>query len=109
MLITREQLNILYCEYIKDYSGQLLLHLQELVKYKKAKRSVLFLDEMNRSATDTLNASLQLVLDRRLNDHRLPIVNGRPTLVAAAINPADADYTVNTFDPALLDRFILAQ
>ena len=107
MLITREQLNQWYCEYISDYSGQLLLHVQNLVNYKKAKRSILFLDEANRAPTDTLNASLQLVLDRRLNDHRLPIVNGKPTLVAAAINPADADYTVNTFDPALLDRFVM--
>lgn len=107
MLITREQLNQLYCDYISDYSGQLLLHLQNKVSYKKSKRSILLIDEMNRAHTDTLNASLQLVLDRRLNDHRLPIVNGKPTLVAAAINPADADYTVNTFDPALLDRFVV--
>lgn len=107
MRITREQLNSLYHEFYGLVNDSLKLHIQDKVSYKKAKRSILLIDEMNRAHTDVLNASLQLVLDRRLNDHRLPIVNGKPTLVAAAINPADADYTVNTFDPALLDRFVV--
>lgn len=104
--ISRDTLNQLYCDFYQADPSMLHLHVQSKVTYKHSKRSILLLDEMNRSATDVLNASLQLILDRRLNDHRLPIINGKPTLVAAAINPADADYTVNTFDPALLDRFV---
>lgn len=105
-IISRDTLNQLYCDYYHADPSILHLHVQSQVTYKYSKRSVLLLDEFNRAPTDTLNASLQLVLDRRLNDHRLPFVNGKPTLIVAAINPADADYTVNTFDPALLDRFI---
>ena len=106
-IISRDTLNQLYCDFYHADHSSLHLHVQSQVSYKHSQRSILFIDEMNRAATDTLNASLQLVLDRRLNDHRLPIVNNKPTLVAAAINPADADYTVNTFDPALLDRFVM--
>lgn len=109
MTISREHLNNLYHEFYGLINDSLKLHIQDKVTYKKAKRSILLIDEMNRAHTDVLNASLQLVLDRRLNDHRLPVVGGKPTLVAAAINPADADYTVNTFDPALLDRFVVCQ
>lgn len=105
MTITRQKLNDLYCEYTDQSPIGLKLHIQTLVTYKKSKRSILFLDELNRSPVDILNASLQLVLDKRLNDHVLPIVNGLPTFIVAAINPADSNYTVNTFDPALLDRF----
>lgn len=106
MKITRTQLNAFYCEFYKVFSGDLHIHVQNKVTYTKSRRSILLLDEFNRAPVDILNASLQLVLDKRLNDHRLPIVNGKPTFVVAAINPADADYTVNTFDPALLDRFL---
>jgi len=106
--LTRDQLNSWYLEYIGNTSNMLLLHRQDLVSYKKAKRSVLLIDEMNRATTDILNASLQLILDKRLNDHLLPIVNGQDTFVVAAINPDDQDYTVNTFDPALMDRFVFA-
>ena len=108
MTITRDQLNSWYLEYTGNTSNMLLLHRQDLVSYKKAKRSVLLIDEMNRAATDILNASLQLILDKRLNDHLLPVVNGQDTFVVAAINPDDQDYTVNTFDPALMDRFVFA-
>ena len=106
-IISRDTLNQLYCDFYHADHSILHLHVQSAVTYKYSQRSILFIDEMNRAATDVLNASLQLVLDHRLNDHRLPIVNNKPTLVAAAINPADADYTVNTFDPALLDRFVM--
>lgn len=106
MNIKREQLNNWYCEYMDEQNDRLLIHLQNKVTYIKAKRSVLFLDELNRSPVDTLNASLQLVLDKRLHSHILPVVNGIPTFVVAAVNPADSNYTVNSLDPALLDRFI---
>jgi len=103
--IDRASLNALYCEFTGEINDMLHLITQDLITYSKAKRSVIFLDEFNRAPVDILNASLQLVLDKRLHSHLLPIVDGKPTFVVAAINPADQDYTVNTFDPALLDRF----
>lgn len=104
--VERETLNNLYCEYKGIANDALYLTTQIEISYTKSKRSILFLDEFNRAPVDILNASLQLVLDKRLNSHRLPFINGKPTFVVAAINPADSDYTVNTFDPALLDRFL---
>lgn len=70
---------------------------------KKGKRSILFLDELNRSPSSVLGASLQLILDKRLNDHILPT----DTLMVAAINPEDGDYNVNSLDPAVLDRMVV--
>ena len=104
--ISREQLNSLYCRSIGAPDVELKLHVQSKVHYKYSKRSVLFLDEFNRAPGDILNTSLQLILDRRLNDFLLPIVNGKPTYVVAAVNPSNDNYTVNTMDPALLDRFV---
>lgn len=104
--ISRTDLNASYCEFYDITNSNLQLLRQENVRYSKSKRSMLFLDEMNRTAPDILNASLQLILDKRLNDHILPIVNGMETCVVAAINPSDTTYTVSSFDPALLDRFI---
>lgn len=104
--VDRATLNALYCEYNGIPNDRLHLITQSDICYAHAKRSVVFLDEFNRAPVDILNASLQLVLDKRLHSHVLPVVNGKPTFVVAAINPADQDYTVNTFDPALLDRFI---
>jgi len=107
--IGRDRLNELYCVHYNVTNNLLQIHLQNLVTYNLSKRSVLFLDELNRSSSGILNTSLQLVLDRRLNDHILPIVDGKPTLVVAAINPADGDYTTMEMDPALLDRFVFGE
>lgn len=104
--IDREFLNTLYCNFTNTSNDHLYITNQTLVTYTKARRSVIFLDEFNRAPSDILNASLQLVLDKRLHSHILPVINNQPTFVVAAINPADADYTVSSFDPALLDRFI---
>ena len=105
-IITREALNAVYCKYTQTPNNALHIVSQELVSYKYSKRSVLFLDEFNRAPQDILSASLQLILDRRLHSHILPVVHGKPTYVVAAINPSDDSYTVNSMDPALLDRFI---
>lgn len=104
--ISREELNAAYCQFKHISNSGLVIHVQSDVSYKYSKRSALFLDEFNRAPLDILNASLQLILDKRLNDHQLPIVNGLPTFVIAAINPSNGDYTTNELDPALKDRFI---
>jgi hypothetical protein len=105
--VEREYLNELYCDYYNVPNDRLQLLRQDSVAYLDAVRSVLFLDELNRAPQDILNASLQLILEHRLHSHILPVVNGRETLIVAAVNPSDGNYSVQEFDPALLDRFIV--
>lgn len=105
-IVTRGDLNMMYCEYYNVPNDRLQILRQNKVNYLDAVRSVLFLDEFNRAPADILNASLQLILDHRLHSHELPLVRGQETLIVAAVNPANGDYTVQEFDPALLDRFV---
>lgn len=104
--ITRTELNNKFCEYYDLPNDVLQILRQDKVHYTKSRRSVLNLDEFNRAPADILNASLQLILDHRMHGHILPLVKGQETLIIAAINPVGGDYTVQDFDPALLDRFV---
>lgn len=71
--------------------------------HERGQRSVLLIDEINRGANDVIGACLQLILDRRLNEHQLPL----GTFLVAAINPDDGNYNVNSLDPAMLDRLVV--
>ena len=104
--LNRELLNTLYCKYYQLPNDRLQLARQSNVRSLRSRRSVLNLDEFNRAPPDILNASLQLILEHKLHTHELPIVNGKETLIVAAINPSNGNYTVQEFDPALLDRFV---
>ena len=104
--LDRELLNTLYCKYYRVPNDRLQLSRQSNVRNLRGRRSVLNLDEFNRAPPDILNASLQLILEHKLHTHELPIVDGRETLIVAAINPSNGNYTVQEFDPALLDRFV---
>lgn len=65
-------------------------------------KGVLFLDEINRSKRDVIQAVFQLVLDRKLHDYVLPA----GWSVVAAMNPNSEDYTtLDLSDKAFLDRF----
>lgn len=66
-------------------------------------KSILFLDEMNRGDRDVLNTSLDIILNKRIGNHELPL----NTMMVSAINPPGEDYTVNDMDPALVDRFLV--
>jgi len=68
--------------------------------------SVLFTDEISRSAADVRANALQLVLEKRLHNHVLPTVNGKKTLIVAADNPDNGMYDVESLDPALINRFL---
>lgn len=74
----------------------------------QGKHCVLFLDELNRAPIDVRQSALQLVLDRQIHEHELPVVDDTRTLVVSAINPAD-EYQVDELDPALLDRFLVIE
>ena len=73
--------------------------------YKKAcmEPTIVFLDELNRATPEVMQAAFQIVLDRELNGHRLHA----ESRVYSAIN-SSAEYQVNDMDPALLDRFWVA-
>ena len=64
---------------------------------------ILLLDEVNRATQELMQGAFQIVLARELNGHKLH----PETRVYAAIN-ATAEYQVNELDPALLDRFWVA-
>jgi len=102
--IDRGELNSLYCSYYELPNDCLQLLRQSNVRYLKSKRSVLILDEFNRTAPDIQNASLQLILEHRLHVHALPLVDGKETLIVATVNPADGNYAVQELDPAMQDR-----
>lgn len=107
--VERAELNELYCTYYELPQDTLQILRQNNVYYLKGRRSLLNLDEFNRAPADILNASLQLILDHRLHSHILPTVHGKETLIVAAVNPAGSNYTVQEFDPALLDRFVMSK
>lgn len=62
---------------------------------------LIFLDELNRADTRTMNAVFELVGQRSINGRPLPKLRA----VWAAINPPDGEYDVQDMDPALIDRF----
>jgi len=62
---------------------------------------IILLDELNRAEDDVIQASFQLVLDRRIGNYELP--DGWSVVVAGNYPEG---YTTNNFDdPAFLDRF----
>ena len=70
----------------------------------KGINSILHLDEFNRAEQDVRQAALELILEGKIHEHQLPIVNNQRTMIVASINPNDG-YQVFDLDPALLDRF----
>jgi len=76
----------------------------EELKLACTEACLVFFDEMNRAPDEVIQAVFQICLDRRLPDGT-PL--HKDTRVYAAINIA-ATYSVNRLDPALLDRFAIA-
>jgi len=64
------------------------------------KPAVIFLDELGRASIDIRQASLQMVLEKRVNEHKFDDV-----VFVVADNPAD-QYDSTEFDMALEDRFM---
>lgn len=64
-------------------------------------RGILFLDELNRSQDDVLQAAFQLVLDRKVGQYSLP-----PGWFVVCAGNFNEGYQTNGFtDPAFLNRF----
>ncbi len=104
--MTKQKLEFLYKEYYNIDKHNVLSSGQMNVSHKKSVKTALFLDEISRAPLDVKQAALQLVLEKKLHLHHLPIVNGNMTMVIAADNPDNGNYMVEPMDPALLDRFL---
>lgn len=72
---------------------------------KEGTRGIIFLDELNRAPTDVRQAVFQLVLDRKLHTHKLPV----GWFVHSAVNPDNGEYQVETLDKAMLRRFCVLE
>ena len=66
---------------------------------------ILFLDEFNMARREVLNAAFELVLDRRLNNIKLP----DSVFIVAAGNPEDERYDVTPLSESLRDRLMHIQ
>ncbi len=70
---------------------------------------VLMLDELNRATPSVMNSFFQVILDRCLGNgpDGLPIYLHKDTRIVSAVNTG-SDYAISDMDPALLDRFWVA-
>ena len=71
---------------------------------KEGKHCIVFMDELGRSSMEIRQASLQIVLEKKVSEHALPVLDGIQTLCVVADNPSD-QYDTADFDSALEDRF----
>lgn len=96
-------------EYIQIWSVPVWLHRMREAS-KQGKHCILHLDELNRvEDTAVLQAALQLILEGKIHEHELPVLDGQKTFIVGSVNPADDIYDVHELDPALLDRFLFIE
>ncbi len=69
---------------------------------KHLKEGLLIIEEINRVTPDTISVLYPLLLERRINGHQ--IADGWK--IGVTMNPDNLNYTVNTLDDAMIDRFI---
>lgn len=86
---------------VKDGKDVLKLIRPEYIENDEV--DALFFDELNRASEKTINAIMELIQFKSINGHKLNNLK----VIWAAINPPDEEetYSVNTLDPAHLDRF----
>jgi alkaline phosphatase D len=72
---------------------------------KDGKHCVVFLDELGRASEDIRQASLQMVLEGKIQEHSLGELDALKSLLVVADNPSE-NYDSAEFDQALEDRFI---
>ncbi len=69
------------------------------------KHVIVFMDELGRASLSIRQASLQMVLEGKIQEHSLGFLDDLNTLTIVADNPSD-EYDSSDFDAALEDRFI---
>lgn len=93
---------------VKGDNGKMMrLSTDEFDDLDEVANSVLFLDELNRSAGKVRGAFLTLIQNHTLTDGRKQRLLKEMAFTIAAINPSDAQlgYDVEPMDPAELSRF----
>jgi len=68
-------------------------------------RGLLVLEEINRVPSDTTSVLYPLLLERKINGHAL----SEGWKVGVTMNPDTMNYTVNSLDDAMLDRFVVIE
>ncbi len=68
-------------------------------------RGLLVLEEINRIPSDTTSVLYPLLLERRINGHAL----AEGWRIGVTMNPDTMNYSVNTLDDAMLDRFVVIE
>ena len=88
-----------------EFGTELPAHIKlELLKSKEIMPIVLFIDEMNRTDSQTMKELMNIVLTRTVNGYKYPWW----VFIVSAINPCGQDsvYSTNDLDAAQLDRFL---
>jgi MoxR-like ATPase len=67
-----------------------------------ATAEICVLDDISRAPGEALNVLLRILNERKLNDHRIPLL----CAVATGNPPGDGSY-VEALDPATIDRFTI--
>ncbi len=65
-------------------------------------RGILVLEEINRVPSDTTSVLYPLLLERKINGHNL----AQGWKIGVTMNPDTMNYSVNSLDDAMLDRFV---
>lgn len=68
-------------------------------------KGLLVLEEINRVPTDTISVLYPLLLERKINGHSL----APGWKIGVTMNPDTLNYSVNTLDDAMLDRFVAVE
>ncbi|MDP4182576.1 MAG: AAA family ATPase [Bacillota bacterium] len=65
-------------------------------------KGILVLEEINRVPSDTVSVLYPLLLERKINGHSL----AEGWKIGVTMNPDNLNYSVNSLDDAMLDRFV---
>lgn len=89
---------------VKDKDGNSYLELIKPKDFANDEVEAIFIDEFNRAPPKVLNAIMELLQFKSINGKKF----NKLKVIWAAINPqtdGEENYSVNTIDPAQLDRF----
>lgn len=84
---------------------QFLPTLEAVAEGLYPERGILVIEEINRVPSDTTSVLYPLLLERRINQHFL----APGWRIGVTMNPDSMNYTVNSLDDAMLDRFIVLE
>ncbi len=101
-IATREAPDLIGLPKIYEVDGQFRTKYALPSIWPTGGEGLLLLEEPNRGKADIMNALMQILTDRKIDEYVLP----EKWIIAACINPEDGQYDVNNMDPALRNRFV---